>query len=264
MSATDLERGSLPNMGGPLRVIGYCRVSTDRQADEGFGLPAQRAAIEAWAAAEGVELVDVVEEAFTGMVDEDRPMLAELLGRIEDGEAGGVVVARGDRLARTLTGQEVIFARVWRAGCRVFSADTGEVLPDDPDDPMRTFVRQVMGAAAQLDRAMTLARLRGGRAAKAAAGGFAYGSPPFGWRADRMGGLEPVEAEQLTIVRLVELRRSGLSMRAIAEVLNGDGVPTQRGGRWGSETVARVLRREAPELAGKPAAKRRGGGRVGS
>ena len=36
-------------------------------------------------------------------------------------------------------------------------ADQGEILPDDPEDPMRTAMHQMMGAFAQLDRGMTVA-----------------------------------------------------------------------------------------------------------
>ena len=74
------------------------------------------------------------------------------------------------RLARALTVQEAALAIAWQAGGRVFTADTGEVLRDDPDDPMRTALRQVVGGVAELDRRMVVKRLRDGRAAKASTG----------------------------------------------------------------------------------------------
>jgi DNA invertase Pin-like site-specific DNA recombinase len=76
--------------------------------------------------------------------------------------------------------QEATLALVWQRGTRVFAADTGEVHRDDPDDPMRTAIRQVMGVFAELDRKMVAKRLRDGRLAKAAAGRKAVGDYPFG------------------------------------------------------------------------------------
>src|SRR5207244_11738718 len=103
--------------------------------------------------------------------------------------------SQADRLARTLSVQEAALASVWAQGGRVFLPE-GEVLRDDPDDPMRTAMRQMMGVFSQLERGMITARLRAGRAAKAASGGYAYGSPPFGWRADKTAanGVAPVPA----------------------------------------------------------------------
>lgn len=106
----------------------------------------------------------------------------------------------------------------------------GEVLRDDPDDPTRTAMRQMMGVFSQLERGMITARLRAGRTAKAAAGGYAYGSPPFGWRADRAVpcGLAAVPAEQAVIGRLAASREDGVLMREMARRLNAKGIPPKR------------------------------------
>jgi hypothetical protein len=55
------------------------------------------------------------------------------------------VVARLARLARALTVQKASLAVAWQAGGHVFTADAGEVLRDDPANPMRTALRQVVG-----------------------------------------------------------------------------------------------------------------------
>lgn len=49
------------------------------------------------------------------------------------------VVSSLDRLARSLTLQEASLQQVWGSGGSVFAVDTGEVMADDPDDPVRTF-----------------------------------------------------------------------------------------------------------------------------
>ena len=57
-------------------------------------------------------------------------------------------------------------AEAWKCGTTVHTAESGEVLRDDPDDPMRRALRQIVGVFAELDRAMTVKRLRDGRRAK--------------------------------------------------------------------------------------------------
>ena len=64
---------------------------------------------------------------------------------VEDGTASGLVVYKLDELARSLTVQEGTLAKVWGLGGSVFSVDLGEVARDDPDDPMRTAMRQMVG-----------------------------------------------------------------------------------------------------------------------
>jgi len=87
---------------------------------------------------------------------------------------------------------------------------------------------------------MTLARLKAARLAKAAAGGYAHGAPPYGWTGSN-GSLVQVPSEQRALARMVELRRAGLSMREIAVDLDVEGQPTKRGGQWSSSTVSRIL-----------------------
>ena len=93
--------------------------------------------------------------------------------------ATGLVIARLDRLARALHVQESVLQVAWRVGASVFTIDGGEVLQDDPDDPMRTFLRQVIGGVAQLERSLIAKRMRDGRRAKAEAGGTRSASTPL-------------------------------------------------------------------------------------
>ena len=80
-----------------------------------------------------------------------------------------------------------MLALVWQCRVKVFAADTGEVHRDDPDDPMRTAIRQVMGVFSELDHSMVAKRLRDGRLAKAAAGRKAVGDYLFGYAATGKG-----------------------------------------------------------------------------
>lgn len=227
-----------------MRLIGYIRVSTDKQADEGLGLAVQEKAIRQWAKANGHRLVGVCrDEGVSGTKDTaQRPGLADAVNAVCEKRAQGIVVHRLDRLARTLHVQEGILSHVWNCSGTVYAADTGEVLRDDPEDPMRTFVRQVMGAASELERSMLVARMRAGRRHKAAEGGYAYGAPGFGHKAEG-GKLVPDPEEQHVVARMLSLKAEGKSLRQIADVLNSEGYQSKRGGVWHSATVGRVLNR---------------------
>ncbi len=228
-----------------MKLVAYARVSTDRQAEEGLGLDVQENALKRWAVEQGHRLVSVVrDEGASGAHGvELRPGLHDALAAISDGVAGGLLVYRLDRLARKLTVQEAVLAKVWDLGGSVFTVDLGEVPRDDPDDPVKTALRQMIGVFAQLERGMISARLRAGRQLKAERGGYAgYGAPRYGQRSHE-GVLVHDTHERAAIERAVALRTSGMSLRDIASALDTEGYRPRRSHRWHPETLRRVLAR---------------------
>lgn len=227
-----------------MRLVAYLRVSTDLQAERGLGLVVQERSIRSWARANGHRVVAVHrDEGVSGSNGvEDREGLPAALELLRDRRADALAVARLDRLARALTVQEAILGRVWAFGGEVVTADAGLVLRDDPDDPMRTAMRQMAGVFAQLDRSLITKRLRDGRRLKAERGGFAYGAPPLGKRPVR-GELVDDPDEARTVARIRELHADGRSLREIAAALTQEGHRTKRGGRWHPETLRRVVAR---------------------
>ena len=223
----------------PGLLAGYLRVSTETQVTDGQGLDVQRDAIGGFAAGRGATIADELwfaDEGISGSNGLDsRVGLASAL----------------DRLARDLMLQEQLLAEIWRAGGDVYSCSDGEaqyLVRDDPGDPSRKLIRQVLGAVAEYERSMIRLRLASGRARKAAGGGYAYGAPPFGWRADH-GVLVPVDAEQAVIARARALRLgqrddgSTVSLASVAEQLNAEGLATRNGKAWRAEQVRRILSR---------------------
>lgn len=229
-----------------MKLIQYCRVSSESQTDK-YGLPTQRADCRLWAASNGCELVDIGDEVFTGTVQE-RPLLTEAIHWLREGTVDGLLVPRLDRLARSLTVQEAVLGIVWRLGGRAFAADQGEIVRDDPDDPMRTAMRQMQGVFAELDRAMLTKRLRAGRRAKAEQGRHATGVYPFGYRAHhdrRSVDKGPDEAEQPTVARVLALRADGLSYRSIAGQLDREGHRPRYAESWSAMSVRNIWKRES-------------------
>ena len=227
-----------------MKVIAYVRVSTGKQAEEGLGLELQELAIRSWARAHHHKIIAVVaDEGISGAKElDDRPGLAEALAMVREGLVGGICVYRLDRLARDLVLQEQLLAEIRRQGGDVFTTSAAEAgyLSDDPEDPSRRLIRQVLGAVSEYERSMISLRLRAGRRRKAEKGGFAYGSPRLGWRVER-GTLVVDEAESEALARMAKLRGDGASLREIATVLSDEGYCTKRGARWHPQTVARAL-----------------------
>jgi DNA invertase Pin-like site-specific DNA recombinase len=153
-----------------------------------------------------------------------------------------------DRLARDLIVQEQILAEVWRMKARAFTCADGEAayLADDSDDPSRKLIRQVLGAVAEYERSMIALRLRAGRLKKAAEGGYAFGAPGFGHRASN-GSLEPLDAEQFAVARMVALRNEGRSYREICAALDAEGHRPRRAERWSPATVRNIVVRAERE-----------------
>jgi len=229
-----------------MRLAAYLRVSTDRQAEEGLGLEVQEQAIRAWARSNGHRVVGWhSDEGISGSNGlEHREGLADALEMLKAGTARGLVVYRLDRLARDLVLQEQLLADVRRNGADVFSTSTAEAsyLTDDPDDPSRKLIRQVLGAVNEYERAMIALRLRSGRRHKHDNGGYAYGAPPYGYRAQGRQLIEHPE-EQSALRRMRQLRTEGGSYRHIAATLQAEGHRPKRGSLWYPMTVRQILTR---------------------
>jgi len=234
--APDLSRVSFvfasKNPEAPRRgVTAYIRVSTGEQA---LGLAAQRAAIEAWVAAQGGYVVAwCVDEGVSGAAPlAKRPGLVEALAAA--GKRGTIVVARRDRLAR----DPLVALLAERAVGAIVCADQAE-----PDGPAGELMRRVLDATAAFERALIRERVRAALAVKRARG-ERTGALPLGARVGPDGLLEVDPAERAAIERIGELRAGGLSIRRIAQRLNAEGVPA-RGSRWHHTSVDRVLRGRA-------------------
>lgn len=226
----------------PIRLIAYIRVSGKSQID-GYGPDIQMTDITNAAERLGAEIVRVCSDlGVKGTIEAvDREGLACAIDAVREGEADGIIVGNLTRLARSLTVQEAALALVWQAGGRVFTADAGEVAEDDPDDPMRTAIRQILGVMAQLDRATITLRMRKGREAKKAAGGYSGGAPKYGKAASNKSLIE-VADEQRIIKMVGEMRNDkGMTFKQIAENLNALAIPTKRGTKWFPMSVARLL-----------------------
>lgn len=237
-----------------MKIIAYIRVSTDKQAELGLGLDVQRQAIAAWARQHGHMITAWhSDEGISGSDGLDRQVgLAEAFRTLERGDANALVIHRMDRLANKLASQLAWTEQLERSGCRVISVTE----PDIGADEVRTLVRQVLGAVAEYNRALIVRNTQAGRALKHERGGFAYGSPSYGWKAEGRE-LVPVPAEQAVLARMRQLHEDGVSWAAIAAQLNAEGIPAKQGGRWHGKTIQRLIDPVARQAARASSARQR-------
>lgn len=228
-----------------MKVIAYIRTSTRDQL-AAYGPARQREAITEWAKRNRHRIVaEVVEDVSGTLAPSGREAWVDVVARVCGGEADGVVVSDLSRLTRDQVHLELTIDEMTACGARLYSTSGEEQsMLDDPDDPQRKLIRTIIAAINEYDRAMIVQRMQAGRRIKKAAGGYAGGQPPFGFKGgDASGELVPDETEQAVLARMRSLSGEGCSTRAIATIVNDEGLTTRKGGQWSSASVARLIRR---------------------
>jgi DNA invertase Pin-like site-specific DNA recombinase len=209
-------------------VIAYLRVSTEEQAASGLGLDAQRAQVVAECERRGVTLLATYEDAGRSGKDLARPALTDALVALDAGEGSALMVAKLDRLTRSVHDASGLMKRAERAGWGLVALDVAV----DTTTPQGTAMAQVLVVFAELERRLIGQRTRDALAAKKAQG-HKLGRP--------RSLPEPVRR------RIVDAHAAGAGWSAIARQLNDDGVPTAQGGaRWYPATVRSVALASQP------------------
>jgi DNA invertase Pin-like site-specific DNA recombinase len=217
------------------RVVGYIRVSTEKQGEAGNGLEAQRATIEAYCLANNLELAEVVSEVDSATKG-NRPVRFETLRRCQQGEFSGIIVASQSRISRSVieTSQLLDWAEVH--GVRVILCDSSV----DTGTTAGRLVATILAAVAQAEAEQLSERTRAALAAKKARGEAVSG---------------PTVSELAKAI-ISEARGQGESFQKIADRLNAEGVPTARGGQqWYAATVRSATgapRKRKHVIAGLP------------
>src|SRR5438552_16337088 len=156
-----------------MRVLGYVRVSTDEQSSSGAGLEAQRQAILAECERRGWQLVDVIEDAGFSAKDLKRPGVQEALRVLQSGDASALVVAKLDRLSRSMLDFTGVMAKAQKQGWALVALDCAV----DTTTPAGEAMANMLATVAQLERRLILQRTREALALKRAEG-KRLGRPP--------------------------------------------------------------------------------------
>jgi site-specific DNA recombinase len=223
-----------------MKAIGYLRVSTEKQADFGVSLDVQRQKVQAMAVVQGAELLEMIEDAESAK-SLDRPGMDRLLAMVDAGKVDAVIIAKLDRITRSVKDLAELLERFSRRDVALISVadslDTGTAAG--------RLVLNIMVSVSQWEREAigerTQAAMSHMKAAGARVGNIAFG---FQLATDRER-LEPNPAEQTIIGKVCELREANYSLRQIADELNRQGYLTRSGSAWRHEYVAGILKAAA-------------------
>jgi DNA invertase Pin-like site-specific DNA recombinase len=246
-----------------MRLLAYTRVSSDGQARHGHSLADdQPERLEAYCRAYGYELVGVISDQVSArkVALADRPGGAELLARLEAGDADGVIVVKLDRLFRDLLDgldyfRDALYPRRRKGrnplrGWQVVSL--AEHIDTSTASGRHMLKFSLLEADAEADRTSerTTHAIRGLRRR-----GRLYGHAPYGciasggtWDAEqgRMVNqlLERDPALWPVRERIVAMRtEQKLSLRAIAGRLADEGIQAPAGGAaWSPNTLNELIR----------------------
>ncbi len=221
------QQAILASGGG--RLIGYIRVSTLGQAENGHSLPGQIARLQEAAVREGFELLEVVQDVKSGAKRRDG--LDEVWARVRAGEAEGILTPKVDRLGRSQLHLASLVEQARDEGLSILTSDEGwqvrrgtlcnEALP-------------FLIAMAQVERERISRRTREGLEVARRHGtktGNPFGRPP-----------ENTDLQE----RATELRREGLTLQAIADLFNEEGHRTARRSVYRPKNILQMVNRVDP------------------
>lgn len=204
-------------------VIGYCRVSSEEQGISGLGLEAQEAAIRAACDSRGWQLLEIVQEVGSGRDVRKRPLLRDLLDRLEakDAPARTIVVAKLDRLTRSVADGGRLFERAKDHRWDIVALDLGV----DTTTASGELVANLMIAVGQWERRAIGERTSAALRAKRE-------------RGERVGRPPSIPPE--IIDRMRSMKRRGMSASRIASELNAQGSTNTAGNPWTKRHVEKA------------------------
>jgi len=217
-------------------AIGYIRVSTEGQAQDGVSLDAQRAKIEAWASLNDYDLIAVhVDAGISGKGMDNRPGLQAALADCRKGSA--LVVYSLSRLARSTKDTILISERLAKSGADLVSLSERI----DTTSAAGKMVFRLMAVMAEFERdqiserTVTAMQFKKGK-------GELVGAVPYGFALSD-DGVKLVEnaVEQAVIVQAKELRASGLSLGKVATELDRRGLVSRNGKPFQATQVMRMV-----------------------
>ena len=235
------------------RVIGYIRVSTNHQAESGLGLADQETKIRAYCDLYDLELVDIKsDEGCSGRSLKGRSALQEITNVVHSGDVDGVVIAKLDRLTRSVKDLQTILDNIVAhtelhsvsekidtssaTGRLILNVLTSvasweaEITGERTSDALKEKQKE---AQAHEDEAAKTEQRKARRV-------NINGRAPYGYRWED-GELVEVAHEQEALAIITELRSRGITYATIAKELSDRGITTKRGGQWRSGSVRDIL-----------------------
>lgn len=223
------------------KVIGYIRVSTTDQKDNGVSLDDQRTRIEAWCISQGHKLLNIYEDHKSGSNIKNRKAFNDAIEATKKDMY--FVVIKLDRFSRSLSDTVMVANKLKNRGATLVSITENF----DTRSPIGKVVFAILASFAEFERDMIVKRTRDALRFKKEKG-ERLGSLPFGYKVDIDGDGKKLildDDEQDIISTIHDLRCGGWSMQKIADQLNADGLLTSKGKQWKYQYINNVLKKTA-------------------
>lgn len=219
------------------QAIGYIRVSTEQQANEGVSLEAQKAKIAAWCVTNGYELVNVfVDAGISGKSMDKRPGLQDAMKSLKKGMA--LVSYSLSRLARSTKDALSIGETVAKRKADMVSLSE----QIDTTTAAGKMMFQMLAVLAEFERNLVAERTTNALQHKKATNQKYTNITPYGFEAIE-GRLVQVQAEAAIVAEIQAARAGGNTLQSIADTLNGRGIPTKTGKTWQPATIHLLMKR---------------------
>lgn len=209
----------------------YVRVSTERQATEGYSVAAQKENLTAFAKTNNFKIYDVyADEGISGKDVEGRPSVKRLIKDIQDGKIDVVLIQKFDRLTRNITDTEDFIKLFQKYDVDVWSISDGKV---DISNSNGKFMTLLKGLFAQHERELTSERIKVAFSQKARQGyTLCCGCTPYGYNRKKGNKVILINQEEGKVVkRIFKMYVEGYTFTEIAKSLNIDGVDTKNKGK---------------------------------
>lgn len=203
-------------------VMLYIRVSTDRQAEEGYSIDIQKERLAAYVksmfgSSKDVETLYFIDDGYSGG-SLNRPEMQKMITLIESGVGSHVIVYKLDRLSRSQKDTLYLIEDVFLAHNIAF------VSMQESFNTATPFGRAVVGILsvfAQLERENIFERTRSGMQKRVESGlWMGGGNCPFGYDYDKEKGILVPNKDADTVRMVYTLYLQGHSLQKIANLLN--------------------------------------------
>jgi site-specific DNA recombinase len=224
------------------RAICYIRVSTDKQADHGVSLEAQEAKLRAYAELYDIQIVDTIVDAGASAKTLERPGLDKARGMLRGKKAEALLVVKLDRLTRSVKDLGALIESDFAPGKAALLSVSEQI---DTRSAGGRLVLNILGSVSQWEREAIGERTASAMRHMREIGQYTGGQAPYGFALDASGELAEVVEERAVIREALELKASGLSLRAVAAELNRRGHVARSGKRFGSAQIMRMTKAAA-------------------
>ena len=220
-----------------MKAVGYIRVSTQGQVDDGVSLEAQEAKVKAWAELNGADPVIFRDEGISGKRSDNRPGLKAALEAVGRGDA--LIVYSLSRLSRSTKDTLTIADALAQKEADLVSLSE----KIDTTTAAGKMVFRMLAVLSEFERDQVSDRTRFALAHKRTIGEKTGGDVPFGFRVKK-GKLIPDAEEQKTVRLVLDLAGKGLSLREVCRQLEAAGVARKNGSKtWHPQPVRRIIER---------------------